>query len=58
MIIAFGLTMFLIIFQFLNPLFLILAPQNTENKQDIDYINSDLENFAFSQILLILERSL
>jgi len=48
LIIAFGLTMFLIIFQFLNPLFLILAPQNTENKQDIDYINSDLENFAYS----------
>ena len=40
--------MFLIIFQFLNPLFLILIPQNTENKQDIDYINSDLENFANS----------
>ena len=40
--------MFLIIFQFLNPLFLILTPQNTENKQDIDYINSDLENFANS----------
>jgi len=40
--------MFLIIFQFLNPLFLILAPQNTENKQDVDYINSDLENFANS----------
>ena len=46
MIIAFGLTMFLIIFQFLNPIFLIIMPQNTENKQDIDYINSDLENFA------------
>ena len=40
--------MFLIIFQFLNPLFLILTPQNTENKQDIDYINSDLENFTNS----------
>ena len=40
--------MFLIIFQFLNPLFLILTPQNTKSKQDIDYINSDLENFANS----------
>ncbi len=46
MIIAFGLTMFLIIFQFLNPLFLIIAPQNTENKKEIDYIISDLDNFA------------
>ena len=46
MIIAFGLTMFLIIFQFLNPLFLIIAPQNTENKKDIDYIISDLDKFA------------
>ena len=46
MIIAFGLTMFFIIFQFLNPLFLIIAPQNTENKKEIDYIISDLDNFA------------
>ena len=46
MIIAFGLTMFLIIFQFLNPLFLIIAPQNTENEKDRDYIISDLDNFA------------
>jgi len=38
--------MFLIIFQFLNPLFLIISPQNSENRTDIDYINSDLENFA------------
>ena len=48
MIIAFGLTMFLIIFQFLNPLFLIFLPQNTEIKTDADYINSDLENFEIS----------
>jgi len=40
--------MFLIIFQFLNPLFLILTPLKIENKQDIDYVNSDLENFANS----------
>ncbi len=46
MIIAFGLTMFLIIFQFLNPLFLIIAPQNTEDKKEIDYIIADLDNFA------------
>lgn len=46
MIIGFGLTMFLIIFQFLNPLFLIISPQNTENRTDMDYINSDLEKFA------------
>jgi hypothetical protein len=48
MIIAFGLTMFLIIFQFLNPLFLIFLPQNTDIKTDADYINSDLENFEIS----------
>jgi len=48
MIIAFGLTMFLIIFQFLNPLFLIIIQQNTEIKTDADYINSDLEDFEKS----------
>ena len=48
MIIAFGLTMFLIVFQFLNPLFLIIMPQNTEIKTDADYINSDLEDFEKS----------
>ena len=48
MIISFGLTMFLIIFQFLNPLFLLIIPQNTEMKTDADYINSDLEDFENS----------
>jgi len=48
MIIAFGLTMFLIIFQFLNPLFLIIIPQNTEITTDADYIISDLEDFEKS----------
>ena len=48
MIIAFGLTIFLIVFQFLNPLFLIIMPQNTEIKTDADYINSDLEDFEKS----------
>ncbi len=38
--------MFLVIFQFLNPLFLIITPQNLENKSDVDYINSDLQNLA------------
>lgn len=48
MIIAFGLTMFLIIFQFLNPLFLNIIPQNNEIKTDAEYINSDLEDFENS----------
>ena len=48
MIIAFGLTMFLIIFQFLNPLFLNIIPQNTEITTDADYIISDLEDFEKS----------
>jgi len=48
MIIAFGLTMFLIIFQFLNPLILNIIPQNTEITTDTDYINSDLEDFEKS----------
>lgn len=40
--------MFLIIFQFLNPIFLMFTPLYTEDKQDLDYIHSDLENFANS----------